>query len=1547
MLSVISIVSLLRYALPRTPTLASIVIAVPEYQSIDIAANPFAVADAQSVEHALDRKASLLIPKDLRDLERFLSFEPNDQSNPLVVYIDMASISDGEQGYLLTTEAESLQVNNAYSIRNLLEQIWRIPASRKLLILNTNHTCRDLRVGTLENEFSHFLKTEFSELTKRSRVTHGSSQVNKSNEDNSNLGSDSTDSFIVLCSSADGQPTWGSPSLGHTPFAELVSYCLGGGPKADQPSKKGGRSDGFISTAELSKFVIEQTYSWSNMNRESPQTPIVLRYGDDFTIATVNRWQKSKIESSRKEVDTDATASSSGVEKQKKGSASAQKEGSAKKEQAGGDKETATAEVKNGPQDGKEDVTGKKSSSSVVSPTSAEEIAGLLNHLMLLWETQQDLESNSSIRWQPNNWSAVQQLLIHAEASLIAGELSVCQQRLVQAEAIFKQLKEWQPTNPPWDWSIVFADRKGASAGLIAEKTLVEGFLKKPAPESFVKLIQPQSVEGQLLVSLARQHSIEWVVEEASVVRLAVEIESLAARVASHRHPLVNQVILPFVAEADRVSRRGQVHLFAARSLEAAVAFRKARVEYRRVVQLSNLVAKQLAIVESTLATLPFYIDWIGNLPPSSAKHDGCVRSLQLLMENFNAFQNSPQVNQLDLLASLCNDFVQLLADHAAYDLSSGDYCTIRTTLRLPTISVGERRDALELLLSRRDELVPIDDAVMPIDRNSTNSTGRAFPLNEFFAFVNQLHPRVTVPIEFLKTLNENSARNLPLAKTNVPLLSQLSQVFREFLRETRNAESNRITKAAPWQQHWQTLALAYWLNQPNLNPRVADAESVQIYQEALASSLQQAYERIAEDSRFLPAGTYDNSLNSLARSLERDSHGFRRDSIGIPVQLVSSADIRLSASGQNSFPIQVLLPDRIPDGVVAKLRLNWDDEKLVLAWPDALIVPGQMTVDLGPVVPGQLLSIQPKIAEKSLLDSFSVHELIGRLQFMKTEGDSSISEISQIKWLPTVTITTEGIPQNRADLLVSWSDQGATPNRVDLLPNQKIALNLSVKRNVADPLVLVLKARGHTGILGTVEIKDDKPSPIKPLPGPGFVINEGVVTFELYEDETLVDEESVAVGILDLNDCLQRQVTFNPRQRTVTAVLQQTQFSDSPAPVDFQLATNEDQTIPGRLSLSLERDHNTGSMEAQFASYTIFPTDVSISASGVPRLFRYSVYPELVNCPPQSRLALYWDAPIPKTAFKFKTGQQMMLPIAAQIDGPRDLDFQVGFDYNNNSILEPNEVQFDEELWFGRRVKPQLVPTKDGFSVVSTVSDVARSLDVSGFAGRQTLIARAESDDDQCQEMVRLYFIDSAPQVDIVQPAQGAAIAPGNEIQVVLQGQKNSAGAIDHVDFGFDINKNDVLDKNEMVKPVGASEGPMSFGEFSHLSVRLPTKGLKPGENSLLVQTQTMVHNLAEPDKSPELLAGNVLQRAIEISDTGSLVGRVSTADGLPTENAMVTVVGYPSQLTGKDGAFEFLQLPPGNHVITAETRIRSAATVAEVKAGETSRLGLQLRLK
>lgn len=1543
----ISTFALLRLVLPKKPVLESIVIAVPEYQSIDIAANPFAVADAKSIERALNSKASLLIPKDLADLEQFLAFEPNDRSNPLVVYIDMASISNGQQGYLLTTESESLQVSNAYAIRKLLDQIWRIPVSHKLLILNTNHTCRDLRIGTLENDFSYFLKTEFSALTKRSNITDGSSQVSKNNEDHSNLGNDGTESFIVLCSSANGQPTWGSASLGHTPFAALVSYCLRGGQKADQLSIPGGKSDGVISTSELSQFVIEQTASWSNMNRQSYQTPIVLRYGDDFPIATVNPWYESRIESSNKEVHYNATASSTGAEEQKKDSVNAQEKDSAQGNQKGSDKEAATAEVKNDPQAGKEDVTAKNSSPAAVPPTPTKEIAGLLNELMLLWQNQHDLQSNPSTRWQPNNWSAVQLLLIQAEANLIAGESAVCQQRLEQAEAILSQLEAWQPTNLQWDWSIIFADRKDAPADLIAEKKLIEEFLKKPTPEALEKLSEPQSVEGQLLVSLARQHSIEWVVKEVSVVRLAIESKSFAAKVASHRHPLVNQVILPYVTEADRESRRGQVHLFAARSLEAADAFRKARVEYRRTLQLSNVVAEQLTTVESTLATLPFYIDWIGNLPTASPGHESCVRSLQLLMENFNAFQKSPQADQLDLLASLCTGFLQLLADHATHDLSNGDYSTIRMSLRLPTISVDERRNALEFVLSRQDELVPIDGAVTPIDDFSTKPSRHSFPLNAFLSFVNQLHPQIPVPNEFLQSLNENDAQNLQLVKTNGPQLSQLSQIFRDFLLETKNTASQTITTAAPWQQHWQALALAYWLNQPTLNPRVADSQSARIYKETLAWSLQQAYERLAEDSRFLPEGTYNNSLSSLAKSLERDSRRFQRDSIRMPVQLVSSPDIRLSESDQNSVPIKVLLPDRIPEGEVARLRLNWDDEKLALELPDAVIIPGQMTVDLGPVTPGQLLSIQPTIAEKERLASSSVHELISSIQFIKPASNSGISEISQVKWLPKVTITTEGIPQKRADLIVSWNDEDATPNHIDLLPNQAITLNLSVKPNVAEPLALVLKARGQTEILGTVELKDDKPSPIKPQAGPGFVITEAAVTFELYENENLVDEETVAVSILDLNDCLQRQVTFNPRQRTVTALLQQTQFSDSPAPVAFQLGINEDQTIPGRLSLSLERDHNTGSMEAQFARSTLLPTDVSISASGVPRLFRYSVYPELVNCPPQTGLALHWDTPNPQTAFKFKAGKQVMLPIAAQIDGPRDLNIQMGFDHNDNSILEQNEVQFNQELWFGRIVKSQLVPTKDGFSVVSTVSDVATSLDVSGFAGRQNLITRAACDDDQCQETVPLYFIDSAPQVDIVEPTQGATIAPRSEIHVVLQGQQNSAGAIDHVDFGFDMNNNDVLDKNEMVKPINATKGRISFDEFSQLSVRLPTKGLKPGETSLLVQTQTLVHDLAEPDKSPELLLGNVLNRTIEISNTGSLVGRVSTADGVPTENAFVTVVGYPSQLTGKDGAFEFLQLPPGNHVITAETRIRSAAAVAEVKAGETSRLALQLRLK
>ena len=203
--------------------------------------------------------------------------------------------------------------------------------------------------------------------------------------------------------------------LGHTPFAALVSYCLSGGKKADQPSITGGRSDGVINTSELSQFVIEQTASWSKMNRESSQTPIVLRYGDDFPIATVNPLREAKFESTNKKVDYDATASTAGRKEQKNRSASTQEKESSQRNREGGDKEAATAEVKNHPQDGKEDVTVKNSSSTVVPPTSAKEIAGLLNSLMLLWQNQQDLQSNSSTRWQPNNWSAVQQLLIHAK----------------------------------------------------------------------------------------------------------------------------------------------------------------------------------------------------------------------------------------------------------------------------------------------------------------------------------------------------------------------------------------------------------------------------------------------------------------------------------------------------------------------------------------------------------------------------------------------------------------------------------------------------------------------------------------------------------------------------------------------------------------------------------------------------------------------------------------------------------------------------------------------------------------------------------------------------------------------------------------------------------------------------------------------------------------------------------------------------------------------------------------------------------------------------
>ena len=1546
LLSIISTLALLRFALPKRPALESIVIAVPEYQSIDITANPFAVADAKSMERALGSKASLLIPKDLSDLEQSLTFEPKNRRDPLVVYIDMASTSSGEQGYLLTTDAKSLNVSNAYSIRNLLEQIWQITVPHKLLILNTNHSCRNLRTGILDNDFSYFLKTEFNALTKRANNTAGTAGTSN-NTIQSNSGNDSTESFIVLCSSADGQSNWGSPSLGHTPFAALISYCISGGEKADRPSIPGGKSDGVISVLELSQFVTEQTACWSNMNRQTPQTPIVLRYGDDFPIATVNPWNEQDLVSSNKKVDNTATASSTASNDQQKNSNKVQGKDSPQESPTSNAPKAATSEAKKDTQDGNADTTVQSPSPATVASSSGTEMAGLLNRLMLIWQQQHDLQGNPSTRWQPNNWSAMHQLLLQAEGNLIAGESAICQQRLEQAEAIVNELESWQPTNLQWDWSIIFADRNDAPANLIAEKNLIEAFLRKPTPEALEKLDEPQSVEGQLLVSLARQHSIDWVVKEVSAVRLAIENKSLAAIVASHREPLVNRVVLPYLKEADRQSRQGQVHLFATRIIEATDAFRKARVEYRRTMQLSEITADQLATVESTLVKLPFYIDWIGNLPTASLPRESCVKSLQLLIENFHAFQASPQTNQLDLLVAICIDFTNLVEDHVAHELSSGDYRTIRTVLYLPTIGVDQRRNALEFVLSRKDEAVPIDGAVAPVDTFSTNSSGHAFPLSAFLSFFNQLQPHVQVPVELLESLHESGSQDLPPIKTKSPQLSRLSQIFRGFLSETEKPSSNSDTKATPWQQHWQTLVLAYWLNQPTMNPRDADSESMRIYKAALTRSLRQAYDRLVEDSRYLPKGTYDDSLSSMARSLERDSDQFQRDLMLTPAQLISSTEIQLSGSDQNTVPIQVLLPDQIPDGEIARIRLNWDDEKLALELSNAVIIPGQMTVDLGTVAAGQLLSIQPTIIEKEPVASFAVHEIIVSIQFMKPESVSSIREISHVKWLPNVTITAEGTPQKRADLIVSWNDTGATPNQVDLLPNQAITLNLSVQPNVTEPLALTLKARKQTEILGTVQIKDGKPSPIKPQEGPGFVINEAAVTFELYENDNLVDEETVAVRILDLDDCLQRQVTFNPRQRTATASLQQTQFSDSLAPVHFQLGTTEGETIPGRLSLSLEPEHNTGSMEAQFAKSTLLPTDVSISASGVPRLFRYSVYPELVNCPPQRGLVLYWDTPTPKTVFQFKAGQQMLLPIAAQIDGPRNLNIQMGFDQNNNSILEQNEVQLNEELWFGRIVKSQLVPTKDGFSVASHVTDMVTTLDVSGLAGRQNLITRATCDDDQCQETVPLYFIDSAPQVAIVEPAQGAEIAPGSDVHVVLQGQENSAGAINHVDFGFDMNNNDVLDKNEMVKPIDVSQGPISFDEFSQLSVHLPTKGLKPGKSNLLVQTQTLVHDLSEPDKKPELILGNVLNRTIEVSDTGSLVGRVSTADGVPTENAIVTVFGYPAQLTGKDGAFEFLGLPPGKHVIAAETSIRSVAAIAEVKAGETSRLALQLRLK
>jgi hypothetical protein len=179
-------------------------------------------------------------------------------SEPLVIYFSMPGVVN-EKGApcLMPPTASPLDSQNWISVEAIVAEIAKhVPAERpKLLVLDSNQFVINWKLGVVYNTFTERLK----EFVARCDVPN----------------------LAVLNSADSGQVSWCSPQLGGTAFGQFLRTGLAGAADYDGPAP-----DGEVSVVELANYLQAQVGSWSKLNRDSIQTPILLTTSEklDFHV---------------------------------------------------------------------------------------------------------------------------------------------------------------------------------------------------------------------------------------------------------------------------------------------------------------------------------------------------------------------------------------------------------------------------------------------------------------------------------------------------------------------------------------------------------------------------------------------------------------------------------------------------------------------------------------------------------------------------------------------------------------------------------------------------------------------------------------------------------------------------------------------------------------------------------------------------------------------------------------------------------------------------------------------------------------------------------------------------------------------------------------------------------------------------------------------------------------------------------------------------------------------------------------------------------------
>lgn len=1489
------------------------------------------------------------------------------QNETCVIYVAAHGVSDEQDGYLLHRSSRLGQFDAGLSLSDMLEIVTDHGATNVLLLLDTVRIDRSLQLGMLGNDFSYYLKRDFENLKKKLETREGRELPN----------------VCIVCSADDGQISAPPPGLEVSPFALTVAYALRGGPGQATTKFIDSNGNGEITALELAAFVERAVSDWSLEHQRVSQTPFHLQMGEDFPLVTVDREVTlgtvlaASRPNSTDPSQLDVVQKSTKPEPKKEDQESIEsphKEPPATPADATqplvstDDTSPTAAEVSSDEEStadhAAQDPDGEEESSASIS--GSQTVDQLIDRIYDGWQLQRAMKNSGTGFQRPLQWSRLKLALMRAEEAVLANMPEKAQRLLDHSiPKIVQELQTHAESICTPNWSLAFDSSTASGKRLVTERIELNEVIADPTDERVSELESSNLIEAGIIGVLSERFRIAGAWQDTELVKLAVMTRSACVPTMLYQHPYLLSFVQDEIAAADAIRRQAEIDLITGRLDQAQRGLYRAETLYRNISADLDQYLTQFTQLKEGTTEVAAMVSWLGMRPGWDVRKHHDLQLLEEFITSIKSFSDTPNPTTLSSAAHSAVRIRQRGIQSAEQSLQPVDWVSSRAVLQLSFIAPELRR---QLLLDQYPG-PNFKEFNIGFRQDAITSPNRpANPMLLDTAF------KILLNVESLPNLLSSLQQLSPLRKQGFESFADLqehpairheravtSAEIRQFINDLYADPSIEFAEGTWWERWVRVLMLSDFRASRYLKDDPRDVPMQRLLDLAELELLKWNVDRLYEDSLKLPGYCYGNSIHSIAERIVRIDPSYVAPVESRYFTLTGSTELTIPPGKEIVVPLRIVALQDSPKDANPRLILR----RSGIGPPLRFAVGGQQDVN-GRVsfpldtslVAGQVQRVWLKVTAPADVERVPKHAIAAMIE----------CATGQVDWLP-LFIAIESPHTKPAELAIAWDDRAERNGRIDLYPNESLPLDVSILKHTTDPLDLRVEFTGSTSsesVAFAAKSKEVGQLPVVPVTDLSLSL-EQTLTVRLYDGTNLLDEREIDLAILDLLRSFGRKTYFDPQAGKVRVDISRVRSSDARDAVPVEIQLSPIPAIQGTLTGQMPLGQENISLEAVVPPTEYSNFRVETSLAGVSRVFRDQIGLEQLAGKPDEQLSLKIVDPQPDTKLPFRDAAAW-IPIRVQIDGPAQIGFHIGLDWNHNGQLDSSEVQQGRTFWNGKMSRVNLVSTKKapGFLIESRVSDITLDLNTAGVIGQQTILARTMASEQSRTVSIPIYVLKTAPDLEILQPTSGQILGLQETIRAVVQTEWSLAGAVDNVEFAFDKNGNGKIDKGEAVVPLGFKPAePVTFGKSHRLEVQLPTKGLAEGPMTMLARTVSdmtdpstesgttasgPVEGKAATTKKTEgkiALTGETAMQDMVFTTTGKIEGQVVAADGTPRKGAVVQIEGAGKVVSGDQGRFTFNNVPAGSHKVTAETNQRSGAATADVEPGQTVNLKIMIAVK